>query len=219
MSIIQPEEIKVHSGGVAVTGDLAVPDDATGLVIFAHGTGSSRLSPRNRRVAVELQRRGLATLLLDLLTPGEEIQDIETATLRFDIDLLTPRLIAAAHRMKERLALPIGYFGASTGAAVALAAAAHHPDEIAAVVSRGGRPDLAMSVLPKVRASTLFIVGGLDTPVIQLNKQAFEQLKCEKRIEIVPAATHLFEETGALEKVSALAGNWFVAHLRVPVAA
>ena len=219
MSIIQPEEIKVHAAGVGLTGDLAMPENATGIVIFAHGSGSSRKSPRNRRVAAEVQRRGFATLLLDLMTMDEEAHDLETAKIRFDIDLLAPRLVAATHMMRERVKLPIGYFGASTGAAVALVAAAHHPDDIAAVVSRGGRPDLAISVLPKVRAATLLIVGGHDKPVIQMNRQAFEHLQCEKRMEIVPGATHLFEEPGALETVAALAGDWFTAHLRVPVAA
>jgi len=220
MSIIQPEEIKVHTAGIGLSGDLALPQDATGIVIFAHGSGSSRLSPRNRRVAAELQKKGLATLLLDLLTPEEEARDIQTAALRFDIDLLAPRLIAAMHLMRERVKLPIGFFGASTGAAIALVAAAHHPDDVAAVVSRGGRPDLAMSVLPKVRAATLLIVGGRDTQVIQMNRQAYDHLECEKRMEIVPGATHLFEEPGALEQVAALAGNWFVAHLiRTPVVA
>jgi dienelactone hydrolase len=218
MSIIDPEQIKVHTAGVGLTGDLAVPANATGIVIFAHGSGSSRLSPRNRKVAAELQRRGLATLLLDLLTMEEEAHDMQTAALRFDIDMLAPRLIAAIHMMKERVKLPIGLFGASTGAAVALVAAAHHPDDIAAVVSRGGRPDLAMSVLPKVRAATLLIIGGHDETVIQMNRQAFDHLECEKKIEIVPGATHLFEEPGALEKVAALAGDWFVAHLQAAVA-
>ena len=217
MSIIQPEEIKVRSGGVAVIGDLAVPEDATGLVIFAHGSGSSRLSPRNRRVAIDLQRRGLGTLLLDLLTAEEEAHDIQTARLRLDIDLIEPRLIAALNTLKERLTLSIGFFGASTGAAVALVAAAHHPDDVAAVVSRGGRPDLAISVLPKVRAATLLIIGGRDTAVIQMNRQAYEHLQCEKRMEIIPGATHLFEESGALEHVSMLAGDWFTAHMHSPV--
>ena len=219
MSIIQPEEIKVHTAGVGLTGDLAMPENATGIVIFAHGSGSSRKSPRNRRVAAELERRGFATLLLDLMTMDEEAHDLQTAAIRFDIDLLAPRLVAATHMMRERVKLPIGYFGASTGAAVALVAAAHHPDDIGAVVSRGGRPDLAISVLPKVRAATLLIVGGHDKAVIQMNRQAFEHLRCEKRIEIVAGATHLFEEPGALETVAALAGDWFTAHLRVPVAA
>ena len=217
MSIIQPEEIKVRTGGVGLTADLALPEDATGIVIFAHGSGSTRLSPRNRRVAIELQHHGLGTLLLDLLTPEEEAHDIATARLRFDIDLLAPRLIAATHMIKERMSLPIGYFGASTGAAVALVAAAHHPDDIAAVVSRGGRPDLAMSALPKVRAATLLVVGGRDTAVIQMNRQAYDHLACEKRFEIVPGATHLFEEEGALEKVALLASDWFVAHTRAAV--
>ena len=216
-SVARDVEILTEAG--PLHGFLVVPPGTAGVVLFAHGSGSSRLSPRNRRVAAALQHHGLGTLLLDLLTPEEEAHDIATAGLRFDIDLLAPRLIAATHMMKERVNLPIGYFGASTGAAVALVAAAHHPDDIAAVVSRGGRPDLAMSVLPKVRAATLLIIGGRDTAVIQMNRQAYEHLVCEKRLEIVSGATHLFEEAGALEKVSMLAGDWFVAHLRAPVAA
>ncbi len=209
-----PVAIEVPGGRLG--GDLSTPANATGVVVFAHGSGSSRHSPRNRFVAAELQRSGLATLLLDLLTPGEEAADEESGgTLRFDIDLLAERLEVAA--VWARSVLPwapaqTGYFGASTGAAAALVAAAHQAD-LGAVVSRGGRPDLADRALAAVRAPTLLIVGGADHAVLDLNREAFARLRCEKRLEVVPGATHLFEEPGALERVAELAAAWFREHM------
>jgi dienelactone hydrolase len=211
--------VYVQTGIVTLTGNLVVPEDASGVVLFAHGSGSSRLSPRNRSVARELSGRGLATLLIDLLTPEEERVDIETAHLRFDIDLLADRLAGAKEWLTEQpdtRDLRIGYFGASTGAAAALVAAAVQPESIGAVVSRGGRPDLAGNLLPRVQAPTLLIVGGEDRTVIEMNRDAFARLTCKKRIEIVPGATHLFEEPGALEAVARLAGDWLLAHLGPP---
>jgi dienelactone hydrolase len=208
--------VHVRAGIVTLTGNLVVPDGASGVVLFAHGSGSSRLSPRNRSVARRLSERGLATLLIDLLTPEEERVDIQTAHLRFDIDLLADRLAGAKEWLTEQpntRDLRIGYFGASTGAAAALVAAAVQPESIGAVVSRGGRPDLAGNLLPRVQAPTLLIVGGEDRPVIEMNRDALAQLTCKKRIEIVPGATHLFEEPGALEAVARLAGDWLLAHL------
>jgi dienelactone hydrolase len=211
--------VHVRAGIVTLTGNLVVPDGASGVVLFAHGSGSSRLSPRNRSVARRLSERGLATLLIDLLTPEEERVDIQTAHLRFDIDLLADRLAGAKEWLTEQpntRDLRIGYFGASTGAAAALVAAAVQPESIGAVVSRGGRPDLAGNLLPRVQAPTLLIVGGEDRPVIEMNRDALAQLTCKKRIEIVPGATHLFEEPGALEAVARLAGDWLLAHLAPP---
>jgi putative phosphoribosyl transferase len=211
--------VHVRAGIVTLTGNLVVPDGASGVVLFAHGSGSSRLSPRNRSVARRLSERGLATLLIDLLTPEEERIDIETAHLRFDIGLLADRLAGAKEWLvgqPETRDLRIGYFGASTGAAAALVAAALHPQSIGAVVSRGGRPDLAGDLLSRVQAPTLLIVGGEDRAVIEMNRDAFGQLTCKKRIEIVPGATHLFEEPGALEAVARLAGDWLLAHLAPP---
>ena len=196
-------------------GDLQIPEGAKGVVIFAHGSGSSRHSPRNRYVAEVLQKGGLATLLIDLLTREEGLTDDVTAALRFDIDLLTDRLCQVAQWMKtskQGKGLRIGFFGASTGAAAALCAAAEIKQGIAAVVSRGGRPDLAMHSLAEVDAPTLLIVGGFDGPVIGMNEAAYAQLKCEKKMVIVPRATHLFEEPGALEEVARLALDWFQAH-------
>ena len=197
-------------------GDLQIPQGAQGVVIFAHGSGSSRHSPRNRYVAEVLQKGGLATLLIDLLTHEEELTDEVTAALRFDIDLLTDRLCQVAQWMKtskQGSPLRIGFFGASTGAAAALCAAAEIKQGIAAVVSRGGRPDLAMHSLAEVEAPTLLIVGGFDGPVIGMNEAAYAQLKCEKKMVIVPRATHLFEEPGTLEEVARLALDWFGIHL------
>jgi dienelactone hydrolase len=211
--------VHVRAGIVTLTGNLVVPDGASGVVLFAHGSGSSRLSPRNRSVARRLSERGLATLLIDLLTPEEERVDIETAHLRFDIGLLADRLAGAKEWLVEHpdtRDLRIGYFGASTGAAAALVAAALHPQSIGAVVSRGGRPDLAGNLLSRVQAPTLLIVGGEDRAVIEMNRDAFAQLTCKKRIEIVPGATHLFEEPGALEAVARLAGDWLLVHLAPP---
>ena len=209
--------VQLEIKGVELPGDLALPHGATGLVIFAHGSGSSRRSPRNRFVAQALQAGGLGTLLFDLLTPEEERVDRLTAHLRFDIGLLAQRLIGAVDALAANpatRALPFGTFGASTGAAAAISAAAARPSAVHAVVSRGGRPDLAASALARVRAPTLLIVGGEDTHVIQLNQAALAQLPGEKQLAIVPDATHLFEEPGTLEQVAALARDWFVRHLR-----
>ena len=215
-------ERTVHIGfgaGVELAGDLAVPASALGLVLFAHGTGSSRHSRRNQAVAAALRDRGLATLLLDLLTKGEEAVDLFSGELRFDIDLLADRVVTATVWAAEQAptrALPVGYFGASTGAAAALVAAARQPTRVAAVVSRGGRPDLAEPWLADVAAPTLLIVGERDETVIELNQLAYDKLCVERRLEIVPGATHLFEEPGALEHVARLAGDWFTRHLTPP---
>jgi dienelactone hydrolase len=203
-------------------GNLAIPPRASGVVMFAHGSGSSRHSPRNRAVARALNDGGLATLLVDLLTPGEESVDEQTGHLRFDIDLLADRLVEAADWLtanEETRSLPIGLFGASTGGGAALVAAAQRPNTVRAVVSRGGRPDLAGPALSRVRVPTLLIVGGRDHVVIDLNREAFARLRCEKKLEIVPGATHLFEEPGALEEVARLARDWFRRYLRPPGAA
>lgn len=194
---------------------LGMPQRPRGIVIFAHGSGSSRHSKRNRYVAGVLQEGGFATLLLDLLTEAEEQVDLRTRHLRFDIGLLAGRLMEAAdwlQREPSTRGLPIGAFGASTGAAAALIAAAERPRAIRAVVSRGGRPDLAGAALPRVAAPTLLIVGGADHQVIELNREAFDELRCEKHVSIVPRATHLFEEPGALEEVARLARDWFQRH-------
>ena len=207
--------VKIPVGALLLDGDLDVPTSAPGIVLFAHGSGSSRFSPRNRQVAGVLRDAGLATLLMDLLTPDEERIDEVTRQLRFDIALLAERLVAATdwvHAQPATRALRIGYFGASTGAAAALIAAAERPDLVAAVVSRGGRPDLARTRLGEVRAPTLLLVGGLDAPVIDMNREAFDLLRAEKQLEIVPGATHLFEERGRLEQVARLARDWFVGH-------
>lgn len=209
-------EISVETGAASLPGDLAVPADARGAVVFAHGSGSGRFSPRNRYVAQTLNDAGLATLLLDLLTAAEHERDARTAVLRFDIDLLAPRLTAAVDRLAEieqTAGLGVGLFGASTGAAAALATAAERPDAVGAVVSRGGRPDLAGAALARVRAPTLLVIGGADTRVIELNRAAAEHLRCAHRIEIVAGAGHLFEEPGKLEAVAALAADWFGRHL------
>jgi dienelactone hydrolase len=204
--------IQIRVGRVALEGNLSLPERAGGVVLFAHGSGSSRHSPRNRHVARMLNRANLATLLVDLLTPEEEALDVRTAHLRFDIGLLTGRLIGATDWLTQHpdtRHLRVGYFGASTGAGAALVAAAERPDVVGAVVSRGGRPDLAGPALERVRAPTLLIVGGYDLQVIQLNRVAFAQLRCEKQLVIVPRATHLFEEPGALDEVARLAREWF----------
>lgn len=200
-------------------GELALPKEAQGIVLFVHGSGSSRHSPRNQYVAQVLQSAEIGTLLFDLLTEDEEAIDRSTGHLRFDIGLLSERLIHATHwiqRNSNTQNLQIGYFGASTGGAAALVAAALLGDQISAVVSRGGRPDLAGDALPKVIAPTLLIVGGFDKIVIELNRQAFEQLQCEKTLEIVPAASHLFEEPGKLEEVAKIASDWFAPYLKEP---
>src|SRR5215207_4788785 len=204
--------VRVSVGPVVLEGDLSVPDDAQGIVLFAHGSGSSRHSPRNRVVARVLTEGGLATLLLDLLTPEEEAIDRHTAHLRFDISLLAERLVIATRWLRQQPTthtLRIGYFGASTGGGAALVAAAMLPEFVGAVVSRGGRPDLAGSALAAVRAPTLLIVGAHDLPVVALNRQAYSHLQAEKRLQIIPGATHLFEEAGALEEVARLAQEWF----------
>jgi putative phosphoribosyl transferase len=208
--------VAVAAGDAILEGNLVVPAAARGVVLFAHGSGSSRHSPRNRAVARNLQQAGLATLLIDLLTAQEDAIDELTAELRFDIGLLGDRLVGATDWLEEDPStqeLPLGYFGASTGAAAALIAAAQR-EEIAAVVSRGGRPDLAGPALGSVRAPTLLIVGGDDLPVIELNREALSELKCEKKLEIIPGASHLFEEEGTLEQVAELARTWFLDHLR-----
>jgi dienelactone hydrolase len=200
-------------------GNLAIPEAARGIVIFAHGSGSSRLSPRNQYVARVLGEAGLGTLLVDLLTEAEEQEDELTGGLRFDIGFLTSRLVDTIHwvmRSEEARELPIGLFGASTGAAAALAASAMECREVRAVVSRGGRPDLAGRVLALVSAPTLLIVGGDDVQVLALNRDAYARLRCERRLTVVPAATHLFEEPGALEAVARHASEWFTQHLAPP---
>jgi dienelactone hydrolase len=216
---IEERLVQVPAGTVTLEGNLTLPEEAQAIVLFAHGSGSSRHSPRNRYVARVLKEAKLATLLIDLLTLHEEVIDTRTAHLRFDIDLLAERLVDATDwltQFPDTKHLPIGYFGASTGAAAALAAAAVRPDVVGAVVSRGGRPDLAGSALPRVRAPTLLIVGGDDRQVIELNRAALAQLRCEKQLVIVSAATHLFEEPGALDEVARLARDWFQRYL-IPV--
>lgn len=209
--------IEFRADDLRLEGTLGVPADAIGLVIFAHGSGSSRFSERNRYVARELRRAGLATLLLDLLSSSEERIDDITRELRFDISMLARRLLAAiewAEREHDTQNLPVGLFGASTGGGAALVAAAERPSRVGAVVSRGGRPDLAGDALPHVEAPTLLIVGGSDTIVIDLNEKALAQMRGPVRMTIVPGATHLFEEPGALEQVAELARDWFSAHLK-----
>jgi dienelactone hydrolase len=213
---VEEQLVRVPAGAVTLEGNLTLPQNSRGIVLFAHGTGSSRHSPRNRYVARALNEAKLATLLIDLLTLHEEVIDARTAQLRFDIDLLAERLVDATDwliQFPDTKHLAIGYFGASTGAAAALAAAAVRQDAVAAIVSRGGRPDLAGPALPQVRAPTLLIVGGNDGQVIELNRQALAQLRCEKQLMIVPGATHLFEEPGALDEVARLARDWFERHL------
>ena len=208
-------EVQIPAGRATLDGNLTIADGASALVLFVHGSGSSRLSPRNQFVARTLNNSGLATLLFDLLTPEEELVDTRTAELRFDIDLLAERLVYAtkwARQQEQTRGLRIGYFGSSTGGGAALVAAAESPQDVGAIVSRGGRPDLAGEALPKVEAPTLLIVGGEDDVVIDLNEQARAQMRCEVKIEIVPGATHLFEEPGALEQVAKLASDWFLLH-------
>jgi dienelactone hydrolase len=214
---IQTTPVQVRAGTVLIDGDLAIPDRAVGLIVFAHGSGSSRFSRRNRAVAETLQDGGFATLLLDLLTRDEEAIDLQTREYRFDIDRLGYRVVAAIDWAASESAvsgLPVGCFGASTGAAAALIAAAERPDIVRAVISRGGRPDLAGNALPRVVAPTLLIVGGADEPVIELNRQAMHLMRAPVALEIVPGATHLFEEPGTLEEVARLALDWCRRHLR-----
>jgi putative phosphoribosyl transferase len=210
------DDVHIPAGPVIVDGNLTVPQSTSGLVLFAHGSGSSRHSPRNQFVARTLNNEGLATLLFDLLTPEEESVDLRTREHRFNISLLAERLVHAtkwAKQQQQTRDLRVGYFGSSTGGGAALVAAAELPDDVGAVVSRGGRPDLAGDPLPKVKAPTLLIVGGEDHVVIELNEQARAQMRCEIKIDIVPGATHLFEEPGALEQVAKLASDWFVYHI------
>jgi putative phosphoribosyl transferase len=211
--------VHVSTGPLQLEGDLGLPPDATGLVLFAHGSGSSRHSSRNRYVARQLNQAKLGTLLIDLLTPEEEILEARTRHLRFDIDLLAGRLVAAIAWLRAEPTtrpLAIGCFGASTGAAAALVAAAERSNDVAAVVSRGGRPDLAKDVLPRVQAPTLLIVGSRDPVVLELNELALDRLRCEKDLVVVPGASHLFEEPGTLDEVARLARIWFQQHLTAP---
>jgi len=208
--------VYVNAGRVTLEGNLLIPAGARGVVMFAHGSGSSRFSARNRQVAEVLRGGGVGTLLIDLLTRAEEDVDMRTAQLRFDIGLLADRLVGASEwlaKQPETRALKLGLFGASTGGGAALVAAARVPERIAAIVSRGGRPDLAGPALPAVQAPTLLIVGGDDAPVIEMNRAAYEQMVCERRMVIVPGASHLFEEPGKIEEVARLAAEWFTQHL------
>ncbi|PYL57624.1 MAG: hydrolase [Verrucomicrobia bacterium] len=209
-------EVQIQAGRAVLSGSLTIPENAIALVLFAHGSGSSRHSPRNQFVARTLNDARLGTLLFDLLTRDEEALDMRTGEHRFNIGLLAQRLVHAtkwAKQQQEIRDLPIGYFGSSTGGGAALVAAAEIPDDVGAVVSRGGRPDLAGDALPKVQAPTLLVVGGNDDVVIELNEMARDQMRCEVTLEIVPGATHLFEEPGALEKVAKFASDWFVNHV------
>ena len=213
---MQEREVRVSAGPVTLGGSLGIPNSAGGVVLFAHGSGSGRHSPRNRYVARVLREANLATLLIDLLTEDEEEVDLRTTRLRFDIELLARRLVGATDWLVQNPdteQLRIGYFGASTGAGAALVAAAERPDEVGAIVSRGGRPDLAGDALPLVKAPTLLIVGGNDEPVIGMNEEALARMRAVKRLQIVPGASHLFEEPGALEEVARLATVWFARHL------
>jgi dienelactone hydrolase len=213
---VQEREIEVPVRDVSLAGTLTVPATARGVVVFAHGSGSGRFSPRNRAVAGVLVDAGLGTLLIDLLTPNEEAEDLRTGRLRFDIGLLAERVVGAIDWLPSDATLAelsVGCFGASTGAAAALIAAAERPQRVSAVVSRGGRPDLAGDALPRVRVPTLLIVGGMDTEVIRLNQQAQALLGGESHLEIVPGASHLFEERGALEQVAAQGREWFLRYL------
>ena len=214
----QEAGVTIRQGLLRLPGDLVVPAGACGVAIFAHGSGSSRLSPRNQSVADALQACGIGTLLFDLLTEAEEREDFYTGHLRFDISLLAERLVAATHWISEQAPtrhLPVGYFGASTGAAAALVAAAKLGHNINAIVSRGGRPDLAGEFLERVSAPTLLIVGGKDGVVIDLNEQAREKMRCPNSLSIIPGATHLFEEPGALESVARLASEFFLEHFHL----
>ncbi|HEY4699967.1 MAG TPA: alpha/beta family hydrolase [Nitrososphaerales archaeon] len=215
MQKMKEEDVTISIGRAIIEGYLMIPQGAKGIVIFAHGSGSGRFSPRNQYVAKVLNGVGIGTLLIDLLTREEEEIDATTGKFRFDIDLLALRLEDATEWLKKNPAtrsLSLGYFGASTGAAAALIAATMYPKDVRTVVSRGGRPDLAMQHLQKVKVPTLFIVGGKDTVVIELNKKAMEQVPAEKKLEIIHDATHLFEEPGKLEKVAKISADWFLAH-------
>jgi dienelactone hydrolase len=215
--MVQPAAVQIKTGRVLIQGDLTAPLKTAGLVVFAHGSGSSRFSRRNRSVAQMLQRGGYATLLLDLLTREEDAIDEQTREYRFDVDRLGHRVVAAidwAASQPKVARLPVACFGASTGAAAALIAAAERPEIVRAVISRGGRPDLAGYALPKVQAPTLLIVGGDDEPVIELNRAAMRRMRAPVQLEIVPGATHLFEEPGALERVSQLALEWCTKYMK-----
>src|SRR5438105_519271 len=213
-AIAQAKDVHIRAGAVQLRGDLSIPADAEGVVLFAHGSGSSRHSPRNQLVARMIREAGVGTLLFDLLTREEEAIDMRTRELRFDIGLLAERLIDATYWIKGEFDyLSNGYFGSSTGGGAALVAAAELGDSVGAVVSRGGRPDLAGDALSKVKSPTLLIVGGFDYPVIEMNNLALAHLRCEKELKIVPGATHLFEEPGTLEQVANLAAEWFQQHL------
>jgi dienelactone hydrolase len=214
--IHRENEVKIPFGSVVLNGNLNVPSGAKGIVLFAHGSGSGRFSPRNQYVAKEFNKAKVGTLLFDLLTSDEEEEDMVTAEYRFNIRLLAQRLIGATEWLKKDPLTnncALGYFGASTGAAAALIAAAKLPNDVVAVVSRGGRPDLAADYLPKVVASTLLLVGGWDTEVIELNRKAMDQMSAEKKLVIVPGATNLFEEPGTLEQVAKLSTDWFLHYL------
>jgi len=214
--------VQIPAGSVTLEGDLGLPEAARGIVLFAHGSGSSRFSERNRFVAGELRNAGLGTLLIDLLTAEEEAVDVRTREFRFDIPMLAERLVALVDWLRgaeETHGLAVGLFGSSTGAGAALIAAAERPGAVSAVVSRGGRPDLAAPRIPEVRAPTLLIVGGLDTAVIEMNQEAQALMRCSTELRIVPGATHLFEEPGKLEEVARLAREWFVEHLGRPAPA
>jgi dienelactone hydrolase len=216
MKTEEEKTVRIPAGNATIEGNLVMPLYAKGIVLFAHGSGSSRFSPRNQYVAKTLNKAGIATLLIDLLTKEEDEIDEQTGEFRFDVGLLSQRLIVATEWLKKNSStknLSLGYFGASTGAAAALIAAAKLPNDVKAVVSRGGRPDLAMEDIPNVRAPTLFLVGGKDRVVLDLNKKAMRNLLAEKELEIVPGAFHLFEEPGKLEEVARLSTNWFKAKL------
>jgi len=209
------QEVEISTGKTVIEGSLVIPTGAKSIVLFAHGSGSGRFSPRNRYVAKMLNDCEIGTLLVDLLTKEEEAADAATAEFRFNIDLLSERLVSATNWLRKQQStrdLILGYFGASTGAAASIIAATKFPEAVRAIVSRGGRPDLAMEYLPRVRAPTLFIVGGRDSVVIDLNKKAMERLQVEGKLEVVPGATHLFEEPGKLQEVAKLSVDWFVAH-------
>lgn len=214
---MRKEEVSVPVGKSTIEGNLTIPSGADSIVLFAHGSGSGRFSTRNQYVARVLNESGIGTFLVDLLTKEEEEADTETGEYRFNINLLAERLVATTEWLKKNPAtkgLAVGYFGSSTGAAAALIAAARFPKDVKTIVSRGGRPDLASQQLHKVHVPTLFIVGRRDTEVLELNKEAMAQVPAEKRLEIIPGATHLFEEPGKLEEVARLSAKWFSAHLR-----
>ena len=211
--IARARDVQIRSGAAILHGDLSIPTGAQGVVLFAHGSGSSRHSPRNQFVARTIREAGVGTLLFDLLTAEEEAVDARTGHLRFDIGLLAARLIDATYWLKGEYYLRVGYFGSSTGGGAALVAAAELGEIVSVIVSRGGRPDLAGDALPQVKSPTLLIVGGLDYPVIEMNEEALARLRCEKELKIISGATHLFEEPGTLEQVADLAAEWFQRHL------